>query len=49
MLTMSTDAGTVTRRSSSIPPSAVRWLDAVLNELEAGDSRWRALWTRRER
>src|SRR5215218_10597576 len=44
MLTISTEAGTVTRRSSSRPLSPPRWPDAFRNELgEAGDSRWRAL------
>ena len=43
MFTISTEAGTVTRRSSSRPPSPARWPDAFLSELEADDSRVRAL------
>ena len=43
MFTISTEAGTVRRRNSSRPPSPARWPDAFLSELEAGDSRVRAL------
>jgi hypothetical protein len=41
MFTISTDAGTVTRRSSSRPSSALG-PDAFLSEFEADDSRGRA-------
>src|SRR4029450_204171 len=41
--TISTEAGTVTRRSSSKPLSSALWPDAFLSEFEADDSRGRAL------
>jgi hypothetical protein len=43
MFTISTEAGTVTRRSSSRPPSSALGPDAFLNEFGADDSRGRAL------
>jgi len=43
MFTISTEAGTVRRRNSSRPPSPARWPDAFLSELDADDSRVRAL------
>jgi hypothetical protein len=43
MFTISTEAGTVTRRSSSKPPSSALGPDAFLSEFEADDSRGRAL------
>src|ERR687897_370396 len=43
MFTISTEAGTVTRRSSSRPPSSALGPDAFLSEFEGDDSRGRAL------
>src|SRR5215218_10730296 len=43
MFTISTEAGTVTRRSSSRPPSSALEPDAFLNEFGTDDSRGRAL------
>src|SRR5687768_7691912 len=43
MFTISTEAGTVTRRNSSRPPSSALEPDAFLDEFKADDSRGRAL------
>src|SRR5688500_8685079 len=43
MFTISTEAGTVTRRNSSRPPSSDLDPDAFLDEFKADDSRGRAL------
>src|SRR5687767_1462235 len=43
MFTISTEAGTVTRRNSSRPPSLALEPDAFLDEFRADDSRGRAL------
>ena len=43
MFTISTEAGTVTRRSSSRLPSSALGPDAFLNDFEADDSLGRAL------